>query len=444
MSNLQSIIDSIKSNRDLAQKSWIYYNKADGSIVKITNKDIKEPDLEKLMVNIEEAEPMLLGKRKISDYFVKYDIVEKCLRLVEKTFEDALEGATELCHEIPLQKTFSKHITYTPVYEGIEVYLFHIDVYYEKNWFIWHEDAVYRLEENTVGKPVEKIKKTLIVDDVLLGMNWFNIDNKPVMSNTQEQIYKGIPFIDIWYKDVAYVTGQHVWYKDAVYKYNKDVEANKGWKKNAIELVVDEIILHDDTNTDLELQPVNVGDKFIANNFLFTLTKKALDVPNDSYFYGPTKICTDNKILFDTLTGEFETFETEHKFADLEDCHNGQLVLIGKNIHLTEVGKEVDLLITQNLATRNWEFELNPYTRRFLHSTNSNLNDTMHFSITEKDDPHVLLKSMKVSMQNLIAAPTHTVPFTTDWERNSQDVSLFTSKFFKHYKYERVDGELHE
>ena len=132
MSNLQSIIDSIKSNRDLAQKSCIYYNKADGSIVKITNKDIKEPDLEKLMVNIEEAEPMLLGKRKISDYFVKYDIVEKCLRLVEKTFEDALEGATELCHEIPLQKTFSKHITYTPVYEGIEVYLFHKDVYYER------------------------------------------------------------------------------------------------------------------------------------------------------------------------------------------------------------------------------------------------------------------------------------------------------------------------
>ena len=441
MSELQQIIENIRQSRDMAKKSFVYYNKTDGSIHKISNKSLDLDDYEKLIVDLDEAEPILLGKKKIKDFYVKYDISEKCLRLTEKTYEDALEGAIELCYEIPLQKTFSKHVTYKPVYEGIEVYLFKQDMYYEKGWFIWHDESVYRLEEDTYGRHPDEIKKTLIVSDVIIGLNWFAVDQGTFMSTAFKQIYEGIPHVDVWYEKLPYVEGQHVWYDYAVYRYKTDVPKNTPWSEDNVDLVVDNIKLYQDENHELDFDIVQIGHSLLSNNKLYVMTQKEINTSADSYWYGRTKICVSNSVLFDTVTGDYESFKCPYEFADLEDCVNGQLVLIGKTLHLTEVGKDFDLIITQNQITDNWEFELNPYTRRFLQSTDSNLSDVMHFSITEKDDPNILYNTLKVSMQDLIHNPVYVIPFKYNWEKKLKDVSVFTSKFFKNYKYERIESD---
>src|SRR6056297_3333754 len=81
-------------------KSYVYYNKESGEISKIAN--VKDTNLsEFLEVDHDEVKDIILGKRKLSDFFVAYNFAKKRVALNEVIRESTESNVGHRLYQIP-------------------------------------------------------------------------------------------------------------------------------------------------------------------------------------------------------------------------------------------------------------------------------------------------------------------------------------------------------
>jgi hypothetical protein len=319
MSNLIDLLNKLKIE-SVSLQSYIYYDKTNGKIHKIssTNEIIDEYDI--LSVVTEDVMPMLTGQKRTDEYFISYDISAKQIMLKETAYEDSHITASTMCYQLPV------------------------------------------------------INET---DSSASQLYSSDSSNKQKISMQPE--YVGV-HVDVWYDELSHLSGQHVWLNNTVYKLLNDQAADTQFAIDNVEMVVTDVKLHNDQNKVLDTVTMfSDGDLVLNNNKIYSV-----------------------------------------------------------NISQFNIRKEYDIIVCQDTINKVWNIMINPITKKFLVSKGYNPNETLYFSVTSKYDPNILYRSLEFNVGNLVADVTSVIPFIHSSEDNSNDISVYTAKYFNNYAHEVI------
>lgn len=97
-----------------------------------------------------------------------------------------------------------------------------------------------------------------------------------------------------------------------------------------------------------------------------------------------------------------------------------------------------DLTITQNIKDTCWKISIGGNLKANLLSQRVNFNNKLNFSVTRKNDPNILYKTLQLDFSKLENSKYQILPFTEDFEFQGEPVSIYTMKRFDKYALEVI------
>lgn len=94
-----------------------------------------------------------------------------------------------------------------------------------------------------------------------------------------------------------------------------------------------------------------------------------------------------------------------------------------------------DLNITQNIKDTCWKIRIGGNLKANILSQHISLNNTVSLSVTRKNDPNILYKTLYVDFSSLENNKYVIIPFTDKFEFKGEEVSIYTMKKFDEYSY---------
>jgi hypothetical protein len=446
MSNLKELLKSIKVQQAEQNESYVSYDKKDHKIYKITNRRPLETEYEVVAVSTDTVKPILEGSKSVSDFTVVYDFASKQVVVKELNYEDHYNSAGSFIHEFT-RTSVSKdsHTNFDKIYDGAIIDIWIKQDSYQKNQLVYYQGNIYKLlETNKENEDFNFNCASLFVEDVKLTTA--STTDHTVSLEVNKPIFEGV-HVDVWYKELEHVTGQHVFYKGIIYKFIKDQKSNTNFKKENCKVILEDVILYNDENKILKFQDVTkIGEKFLDYNKLYMRDLHEIAHNREFgeiFFYSGNNLIEvkDDEISVINLTSS-DIYSVDKDFLNIENVENlknGSKVLIGKELYKYSIDKTFDLVIRQNNKLKRWEFMLNPYTKKFLKLSGYSTDDVVYFSVTEKYDPNILYKSITINVQELINNKECYVPFDNNWNPTDCETSVYTTKYFENYGHEVID-----
>ena len=446
MSDLQSLLKKLNAG-PVSTISYVYYEKETGKIHKISSKNTPDEGLTVFEIENEEVLPILSGERRTEEFTIAYDVSLKQIRLKEVAYDDSHNTAATMTYQLPVIKnTQEGHLSLTEVYQGLDVYLWDITKSYIRGDFVWYNNIVYKLNTD-----IEKNAKlnttthTVFVDDVLLTTvpTQSHIVTKTVMNPE----YTGI-HVDVWYKELSHLAGQHVWLNGNVYKISEDAAADTEFTMDNATVIIGNVLLYADENKLLPTTSnISLGNIILKNNSIYSIHAEEEKFNKDKssiFFYNSlsTLLYHNNKNCLEiNLTGETGSVDSNDMrlmLSETTDLKNGQTILCGKRLYQVQTEKAYDIIVQQNTLSKAWNLLLNPYTKKFLQTSGYNPKETLYFSVTSKYDPNILYRSLEFTVGDLLSDVTSVILFSTEDEEDPQNVSIYTAKYFDSYAHEVI------
>lgn len=128
----------------------------------------------------------------------------------------------------------------------------------------------------------------------------------------------------------------------------------------------------------------------------------------------------------------------ELKIPETEDERS---LLTFKEIDHQQKTKKVDVLLQQDFKNKVWRIQLSGKIKESLKNESVYIRSSLFFSITKKNDPNILYRTISSPIGELIKDSV-TFPFKYDFEFDKKEVSVYTSKYFDVYKYEVLNEEI--
>ena len=446
MSSLQDLIKKL-SIGPATTYSYIYYGKETGKIHKISSKDLYEEGFEIFKIETNEVNHILTGERRTEEFTIAYDLSLKQIRLKEIAYDDSHNTASTMCYQLPIIKnSHDSHIALEHVYEGAEVYVYDPECEYSKGHCVWYNNDVYKLTTDiSADTEFDTAAHKLFVEDVVLTD--LPTQNQSTEKLTIQPEYVGV-HVDVWYKELSHLAGQHVWLNGTVYKLIKDQNAGTEFTMDNAQAIVDNVKLYADENKSLEtVQNVTSGDILLDNNQLYSvqLLVEEFDKDKISIFFFNTASSmiyyNNNNVIEADLSSIDETIvykDLTLSLVNAADLKNGQTILSGKQLYQVQVDREYDIIVQQNTQNKTWSMMINPYTKKFLQTSGYKPTEKLYFSVTSKYDPNVLYRSLEFTVSDLLSDETSVIPFITELEQDSGDVSIYTAKYFDSYAHEVI------
>ena len=446
MSSLQDLIKKIQVSAVTAD-SYVYYTKETGKIHKISSRNVPNDEYEVVAIPQEEVKTILSGERRTEEFTITYDLSLKQIRLKEIAYDDSHNTASTMCYQLPVIKNLNDaHMALEQVYEGVVVYVYDTACEYSKDQCVWYNNNVYKLATDILADTeFDLTVHKLFVENVLLTE--LPTQNQSTEKLTMQTEYAGV-HIDVWYKELPHLAGQHIWLNGTVYKLLEDQAADTEFTMVNAEEIVSNVKLYADENKDLEtVQNVVSGDILLDNNQLYSvqLIDEEFNKDKISIFFfnsASTMIYYNNENVIEADLFSIDETIT-HKDLKLnliktEDLKNGETILSGKQLYQVQVDREYDIIVQQNTQNKTWSILINPYTKKFLQTSGYRPTETLYFSVTSKYDPNILYRSLEFTVSDLLSEKTSIIPFTTELEQDSTDVSIYTAKYFDSYAHEGI------
>ena len=446
MSDLQSLLTRLAISVPTTM-SCVYYDKENGKIHKISSTNIPQEGLEVYEVDYEEVKPILTGERRTDEFTITYDISLKKIRLKEVSYVDTQKTASTMCYQLPVIKdTYDGHFVISAVYEGMTVYIWSKEKSYEKNQCVWYNSNVYKLSTDIpANTEFDLTIHTIFVKDV-------HLTSLPTQTHSAEKLamvneYNGV-HVDVWYKELSHLAGQHVWLNGTVYKLLDDQAVDTEFTTDNAEIIVSNVQLYSDENKSLKtISEVKDGDVILKNNSIYSIQlvqqlfgKDKTSVffyttPHTLLYYNGTN-CIEADL--NTIHEDVQIVNIELELTDSKDIVNGQTILSGNQLYQTQVDKEYDIIVQQDTIANVWNLQINPHTKRFLQTSGYKPTETLYFSITSKYDPNVLFRSLEFTIADLLNSSISVIPFKSEAEADPFNVSIYTAKYFDSYAHEVI------
>lgn len=463
MSNFADFLKSLNIDVEaVSSNSYVYFDKENGKINRITNRKETDEVYAVLEVAHESVSDIITGLKSTDSFLVDYDVSLKQLALKEITYIDHLSKIDSRMHRLPVVRTSTDALgdkgsmIFDSIYDGVDVYFWIKDQPYPKGSIIWYNDTVYKvLEDLPSSKTFDDSKVEIFVDNVIIT-DVKSMNHLVEYKSKFQPIYEGIK-VDVWYQELEHLPGQHVWIQNAVYRIKEYQAANTSFTLGNADLIESNVFLYNDSNTSLSFVSVlSFGDKILDNNQLYLFTDEKVDFKQTqkSIIFHTSKY---DGLLLDESTNEFTKFsfiEKENKVKaeysklydkvvvnNVDHLSNGRKVLIGKRLYLTNRlnERDYDVNVVQNNLIGCWEIYLGRKTKKSLETVSYIGQDILYFSVTAKHDPNVVYRTMEFSLSNLLKNKSEKYPYQHEWELNREDVSVYTSKFFETYSHEILE-----
>jgi len=432
-SNLAELITNLKV-KAASNDAYVYYDQATGKIHKVSGKK-EDSEYDVLAVPIYDAKPILNGESNIDEYTVIYDIVEKQTRLKKINAELAANSLGNFCYELPKIEFSNINPLYKFIkeYKGIDVFIWKQGEKYNKGNFVWFDNNVYILNVDVkAASSLENISRIYIKDvyipDVPTPTHEINTGKMIV----KEQQYVGVN-VDVWYDDVEHYEGQHIFINNKVYKIKKNQRKGSKFRTNNATLVEKNVKLYDDENKDLEFENVDNYELFLDNNSLYMFVEKDSTTEFENY---STDRITQFYYTSNNNIVHGENLKDNVKFTNIEELKNGSLVLLERQLYRIQSAIDVDIVLTQNKINKKWNIALHPLTKKFLKTSFANSNSMLYFSVTSPSNPNVLYRSLSFKLKEILES---TVSFDFESDYETDEVSVYTSKYFNHYTHEVLE-----
>ena len=446
MSNLQDLLKKLNAG-PVSTMSYVYYDKENGKIHKISSANTPQEGFEVFEIENSEVNPILTGERRTDEFTITYDVSLKQVRLKEVAYDDSHNTAATMCYQLPVIKdTNNGHFTMSEVYEGMTVYIWSKEQSYEKNQCVWYNGDVYKLSTNVPTNTVFDLAMHIIfVKDV-------HLTSLPTQTHSAEKIvmvneYTGV-HVDVWYKELSHLAGQHVWLNETVYKLLDDQAVDTEFTIDNAEIIISNVQLYSDENKSLKTtSEVSPGVVILKDNSIYSIQlvsqefnkdKKSVffyTTPHTLLYYNGTN-CIEADL--NTIHEDVQIVNIELELTDSKDLVNGQTILSGKQLYQTQVDKEYDIIVQQDTIANAWNLQINPHTKRFLQTSGYSPVETLYFSVTSKYDPNVLHRSLEFTVADLLDTKTSVIPFNSKAEADPLNVSIYTAKYFDSYAHEVI------
>jgi len=103
-----------------------------------------------------------------------------------------------------------------------------------------------------------------------------------------------------------------------------------------------------------------------------------------------------------------------------------------------ESTEEPDILLIQDIPNTCWKVQVGKEFKSNLKSKGVSLNANLMFSVTEKNDPNVLYKTLFIDFGQAVGDNYYIIPFTMPFEETNLPISVYTSKRFDTYQFKRI------
>tara|TARA_B110000495_G_scaffold126233_1_gene109844 strand:- start:954 stop:1547 length:594 start_codon:yes stop_codon:yes gene_type:complete len=94
-----------------------------------------------------------------------------------------------------------------------------------------------------------------------------------------------------------------------------------------------------------------------------------------------------------------------------------------------------DLSITQNIKDTCWKIQIGGDLKANILAQHISLHNKVSLSVTRKNDPNILYKTLHVDFSSLENNKYIILPFTDKFEFEGEEVSIYTMKKFDQYSY---------
>ena len=104
----------------------------------------------------------------------------------------------------------------------------------------------------------------------------------------------------------------------------------------------------------------------------------------------------------------------------------------------TRKTKNADLTITQNTRDTCWKISVGGNLKTNLLSQKVSFNNKLSFSVTRKNDPNILYKTLQFDFNQFEDGKYLIIPFDQEFEFLGEPVSIYTMKKLDKYYYEVI------
>lgn len=153
----------------------------------------------------------------------------------------------------------------------------------------------------------------------------------------------------------------------------------------------------------------------------------------------------DHNTAHPFLTGEKKTsdyrisYDVANKAVSLKNINErNPLGTYDKILYQIPMNNNLaDLTIEQNFNTNSWNVSISIDTLDFVKNHSLSLYDKILLSVTEKDDPNILYRTLYIDL-GILVEQTISIPFKFEFEHTRKHVSIYTNKYFDSYSYKVI------
>lgn len=142
------------------------------------------------------------------------------------------------------------------------------------------------------------------------------------------------------------------------------------------------------------------------------------------------------------ITSYIVKYSSESKKLELMPKYKGSNDSLNINDILYKVPETVegtpDLLVLQDIPNKQWKIILSKSMQNNFIKSKVGITNEVFFSVTAKDDPTILYKSLNIELNALISDNYFIVPFTMPFETTTVPLSIFTTRYFEVNQFKRI------
>lgn len=132
-------------------------------------------------------------------------------------------------------------------------------------------------------------------------------------------------------------------------------------------------------------------------------------------------------------------FDTKTKSYALKEFFEENLYDVNELIYKVVYNKDAEIQVIQDLKNTCWKFLISPELRAKILEDKVSLKIGLSFSVTEKENPNILYRTLQFPFNDLIKNGYLIKDFKEDYEFDGTPVSIYTIKRFESYSYEVIN-----
>ncbi len=169
----------------------------------------------------------------------------------------------------------------------------------------------------------------------------------------------------------------------------------------------------------------------ISNQYIEGGTYLKVDVDQVMNIISAKEPMSNYVVMFDAVTKQNVI---RHRFIeeDMQFDINNQIYKVP-----TDNIVRPDFTLQQDIKNRRWNFILDPVLATNLKKHTVRFSSKLQFSITSNNDPHNLYHYFVIDLETL--KEDYNIPFVSDLELDSSNVSVYTTKRLETYYHEVIE-----